>query len=67
MDILEGREGPRRDVVVLNAGAVAYVAGLSSTIGDGIALARDAIDSGAAMEKLDSLRTWGDMGSRDDA
>jgi anthranilate phosphoribosyltransferase len=53
---LGGEPGPHRDLVCLNAGLRIYLAGRSPDIGDGIAKARAAIDSGAAREKLGGLR-----------
>jgi anthranilate phosphoribosyltransferase len=53
--VLEGRPGPARDIVLLNAGAAIYVAGLADTLAAGIDRAREAIDSGAAAEKLRQL------------
>lgn len=54
--ILSGEEkGAKRDIVILNAGATLYVGGAASTIEDGIALAKEAIDSGKAAEKLAEL------------
>ena len=54
-EILQGRKGPRRDIVCLNA-APAMVVGLKAkTLKDGFRLAQQAIDSGAASEKLDRL------------
>jgi anthranilate phosphoribosyltransferase len=54
-DILQGRKGPKRDVVCLNA-APALVAGRKAkTLQDGFRLAGDSIDSGAAAEKLAQL------------
>lgn len=47
--------GAKRDVVLLNAGAAVRAAGKTDSIADGIALARDAIDSGRAAAKLDQL------------
>lgn len=54
-DILQGKDGPRRDVVCLNAGAALYIAGMSRTIKEGFELARITIDSGRAEEKLRHL------------
>jgi anthranilate phosphoribosyltransferase len=45
-------EGPVRDIVLLNAGAAIYCANVASSIGEGIAKARQAIASGAAQQKL---------------
>jgi anthranilate phosphoribosyltransferase len=56
VEILEGAEGPRRDVVLLNAGAALVAAGKVPSIQDGIALAAEAIDGGAARELLERLR-----------
>ena len=54
--VLDGSEGgPKRDVVLLNAGAAIMAAGQAHSIADGIGLAKDSIDSGKAVEKLDSL------------
>ena len=55
--ILEGKEhGPKRDVILLNAGAGLYVAGKADTLAAGIQLAASLIDSGAALSKLEDLR-----------
>ena len=43
------------EIVALNAGAALYVAGVAESIADGIARARDAIASGAAMAKLEEF------------
>ena len=50
--VLDGQSGAARDIVLLNAGAALYAANVSGSIGDGIALARKALDSGAAKAKL---------------
>lgn len=52
---LEGKHGPARDIVALNAGASLYVAGLSETLADGVEKALDIIASGAARAKLDEF------------
>src|SRR5579884_1590189 len=44
--VLDGHDGPRRDIVLLNAGAALYAAGKAETIRDGVALAAEAVDSG---------------------
>jgi len=56
--VVAGRPGPARDVVLLNAGASLYVAGLAPDIGAGVARAADAIDSGAAREKVAALKAF---------
>ena len=53
--VLAGGEGPARHVVLLNAGAAIYVAGLAETLQDGVQRAAEAIDSGAASRKLADL------------
>jgi len=53
---LSGEPGPARDVVLLNAGAGLYAAGLADTIKDGIDLAAGLVASGRAREKLDHVR-----------
>ncbi len=53
--VLAGEEGARADIVAANAGAALYVAGVVATIRDGVALAQEAIRSGRAMQKLESL------------
>src|SRR5262249_25153780 len=53
--ILDGEQGPRRDIVLLNSGAALLIAGRVSTIPEGIAMAADAIDSGRAKAVLAKL------------
>jgi anthranilate phosphoribosyltransferase len=53
--VLQGEEGPARDVVLLNGGAALYVAGSAATIQDGMRVAAESIDSGKAREKLARL------------
>lgn len=55
LDVLSGKPGPARDIVLLNAGAAIYVAGLANGIGDGIETAAQVIDSQLAKAKLDQL------------
>lgn len=54
-DILGGANGARHDVVVANAGAALYVAGLAPSIRDGVQLARESLAGGAALRKLEEL------------
>jgi anthranilate phosphoribosyltransferase len=56
LDILEGKPGPKRDIVVLNAGSAIYAADKAKSIKEGIKFAAFAIDSGKALEKLQQLR-----------
>ncbi len=53
--ILGGEQGPRRDAVLMNAGAALYIAGKAATIAEGIRLAAAQIDSGAAARTLEEL------------
>jgi anthranilate phosphoribosyltransferase len=54
--IFAGETGPRRDVVLLNAGAALVAAGVADGFGEGVAAAREAIDAGRPRELLDRLR-----------
>jgi anthranilate phosphoribosyltransferase len=54
-DVLDGRKGPKRDMVLLNAAAAFVAAGLDGEFREGIVRAEDSIDSGLARGKLDSL------------
>ena len=53
--IFNGETGPRRDIVVLNAGAGIKVGGKAESLTDGINLAKESIDSGSAKNILESL------------
>jgi anthranilate phosphoribosyltransferase len=53
--VLANDKGPSRDAVILNAAAALYVCGIAPSLWDGVALAREAIESGAARGKLDQL------------
>ena len=54
--ILDGTErGAKRDIVLLNAGATLYVGGVAESMEAGVKLAAEAIDSGAAAQKLKEL------------
>ena len=53
--VLDNEAGPARDIVCLNAGAAIYTAGVADSFDTGIELAREALASGAAREKLDQL------------
>ncbi|MFV0466293.1 MAG: anthranilate phosphoribosyltransferase [Lachnospiraceae bacterium] len=53
--ILEGEDGPKRDIVLMNAAAALYIAGLCESIEQGIVKAKESIDSGQAMKVLDAL------------
>jgi anthranilate phosphoribosyltransferase len=53
--VLQGEKSARRDVVLMNAAAALVAAGKANTLHDGVQLARNSIDSGAAAKKLESL------------
>ncbi len=53
--ILGGERGHKRNAVLLNAGAALYIAGKADTMKDGVALAGELIDSGAATRTLEKL------------
>ena len=48
-------KGKKADIVILNAGAGIFVGGKSKNLEDGVQLARESIESGAAFEKLNQL------------
>jgi anthranilate phosphoribosyltransferase len=53
--VLDGEPGPRRDIVLANAAAAIYAGGKAGDLLQGVALARESLDSGAARGKLDQL------------
>ncbi len=54
--VLGGEKGAARDIVLLNAGAAIYVAGLVPSLAEGIQKAAEVIDNGAALAKLEALK-----------
>ncbi|MBI2503755.1 MAG: anthranilate phosphoribosyltransferase [Candidatus Latescibacteria bacterium] len=54
--VLKGEEGPRCDIVLLNAGAAILAGGLAADLGEGMAKARESIASGKALQALEALR-----------
>ncbi|MFP8834992.1 anthranilate phosphoribosyltransferase [Hydrogenophaga sp. XSHU_21] len=62
LGVLERRDDPAlkaaSEIVVLNAGVALYAANVASDIGAGIALARQALESGAALARLDRLKAF---------
>lgn len=50
--VLANEDGPVRDVVLLNAGAALYCAGVAASVTEGVKQAREAVASGAALSKL---------------
>ena len=55
ISVLDNQPGPALDIVLLNAGAAIYAAGVAESLGQGIEKARAAIESGAAKAKLSRL------------
>ena len=56
--VLRGETGPRRDIVLANAGAALYAAGIAQTLRDGVHRAKESIDTGAAFAALENLRRF---------
>lgn len=57
LDILKGEKSPRRDIVLINAAAALVAAGVTADFKEGIAKAARSIDSGAALKKLELLKS----------
>jgi anthranilate phosphoribosyltransferase len=51
-------EGPRSDIICLNAAPMLYIMGQARDLREGLALAREAIANGSALEKLRAWVTW---------
>lgn len=58
MDILNGKEGPQYDIVILNAGCAIYAADKAEDIGEGIELAKKSIATKSALKKLEQLKEF---------
>ncbi|VVB57383.1 Anthranilate phosphoribosyltransferase [uncultured archaeon] len=58
LEVLSGKSGPARDIVLLNAGAAIYAAGKADSLEKGMEMATQSIDSGAAMKKLEQMRKF---------
>lgn len=56
MDVLNGKAGGPRDIVLLNAGAAIYASGVATTLTAGVEKAAQMIDNGAALAKLTALK-----------
>lgn len=54
--ILNGEKGPKRNAVLLNAGAALYLGSRAESIADGVSLAADLIDSGKALATLEAFK-----------
>ena len=55
LSVLDNQAGPAKDIVMLNAGAAIYVAGIANDLWGGVTKAREMIESGKARAKLDAL------------
>jgi len=55
LEILDGARGPQRDIVLVNAAAALVAAGRAHDFREGVAMAAGAIDSGAALRKVEEL------------
>jgi anthranilate phosphoribosyltransferase len=62
ISVLDNQPGPALDIVLLNAGAAIYAAGVAESLGQGIEKARTAIESGAAKAKLSRLVAFSSRG-----
>ena len=58
IEVLKGAKGPKRDIVLLNAAAGLAASGRAKDLRDGIRIAAESIDSGAAMKKLEELKKF---------
>lgn len=56
LSVLKGQIGPPRDIVLANAAAALVAASAARDLKDGVKLAADSIDTGAALKKLESLK-----------
>ncbi len=54
-EILNGKKGAKRDIVVINTGFALYAAGIARDAKDGIKMAEESIDSGKALKVLENL------------
>jgi anthranilate phosphoribosyltransferase len=61
--VLDGEAGPRREVVLLNAAAGLVAGGAAADLPEGLSLAAQSIDSGAARAKLEALVAFSNNGS----
>ena len=56
--VLQGESGARRDVVLLNAAAAMVAGNAASDLKEGLRVAANSIDTGAALKRLNALREW---------
>jgi anthranilate phosphoribosyltransferase len=64
-NLFEGETGPRRDIVLMNAAAALVVAGIADNFRDAAALAAGVLTSGAALAKLEQLKSFTNAGHHD--
>lgn len=55
LNVLKGKKGPHLDTVLLNAGLALFANGIASSVVDGIERAKESIESGSALERLETL------------
>jgi len=58
VSVLSGESGPKRDIVLANAGAALFVAGRARDLREAMAVAAESVDSGAALRALENLRRF---------
>ena len=58
LDILNGKKGPCREIVLMNSAAALASSGRATDLKAGIAVAAESIDSGAALRKLEQLKQF---------
>jgi anthranilate phosphoribosyltransferase len=56
LNLLKGGTGGKREITILNSGAAIYVAGKAESLSDGIEKAKESIDSGEALKRLEMLK-----------
>ncbi len=61
--ILGGQEGPKTDIVLLNAGCALYISGHVGNVAEGVSQARESIQNGRAQEKLRMLKEFTSHGA----
>jgi len=56
VQILKGEKGPKRDIVIINSAAAIVIAGKTDDFRMGAEMAKDALDSGRALRKLEDIK-----------
>lgn len=64
LKILKGEESPRRNIVLMNASCALVASGIAKNFKDGVRIASESIDSGAALNKLRQLIKLGKEGEK---